>query len=185
MLYTKSLSENKTLELQLEWNVPTFLFSIYNIQKLFDESNIIFWNLSIFNDLFDFFISWTRKTDHAGFNLCITILGLFFAFSINDNRHWDEENNDYCKYSEPIPWTEEEKQIIKDGLTKIKEDQKLRKEKTPLTEYTDIKGKYLQSDRLYCYHEKRTDKIQNISFNLFSKFNIYIQLLKNKLKYII
>jgi hypothetical protein len=68
-----SLSENKTLEVQLE---------------LWEEDSC--W--------FDFHISWSRKTDHAGFNFDISIWRFAFYFSICDNRHWDYDKNTWSTY---------------------------------------------------------------------------------------
>lgn len=42
-------------------------------------------------DIFDFSISWTRKTDHAGFYLDLYLLGVWFSFSIADTRHWNDK----------------------------------------------------------------------------------------------
>jgi len=70
-----SLSKNKTLEVQ---------FSIW------DEED---------SPWFDFSCSLTRKKDHAGFNLSITIYRFAFYFSICDNRHWDEDENKWCVYT--------------------------------------------------------------------------------------
>jgi len=63
-----SLSKNKTLEVQVE---------------LWEEDTC--W--------FDFELSCTRKTDHAGFYLDIVIWRFCFYFSICDNRHWNYDEN--------------------------------------------------------------------------------------------
>ena len=44
---------------------------------------------------FNFSISWTRKTDHAGFQVTFEILDFMVDFKIYDNRHWDWDNNCY------------------------------------------------------------------------------------------
>ena len=47
---------------------------------------------------FHFSIKWNRHTDHAGFDFDIEIFGLYFIFTVYDNRHWDDFNNCYIKY---------------------------------------------------------------------------------------
>ncbi len=68
-----SLSENKTLEVQLE---------------LWDSDETIF--------RFDF--QWSRRTDHAGLNITFAIWRFSFYFSICDNRHWDYDKNTWSTY---------------------------------------------------------------------------------------
>jgi len=68
-----SLSENKTLEVQLE-----------------------FWDSD--ETIFDFSFKWSRRTDHAGVSLDISIWRFSFYFSICDNRHWDYEKKQWCVY---------------------------------------------------------------------------------------
>lgn len=65
-----SLSENKTLEVQFE---------------AWEEFSSSSW--------FDFHIMWSRKTDHAGFYIDISIWKFAFYFSICDNRHWNDDEN--------------------------------------------------------------------------------------------
>lgn len=40
---------------------------------------------------FDFSISWSKKTDHAGFKVELYFIGILILFQIYDNRHWDYE----------------------------------------------------------------------------------------------
>lgn len=43
---------------------------------------------------FDICSSWTKNTDHAGFNFYLSLLGFIqFEFNITDNRHWNNEEN--------------------------------------------------------------------------------------------
>ncbi len=56
-------------------------------------------NINIFG-LLSFWIRWSRKCDHAGFNLEIFLFGLRFHFNIYDCRHWDDETNDWEKYNQ-------------------------------------------------------------------------------------
>ena len=63
-----SVSKNKTLEAQI-----------------FIDKQMSKW--------FHFSMSWSRKGDHAGLNLEFGILGVFFYWSICDNRHWNWDAN--------------------------------------------------------------------------------------------
>jgi hypothetical protein len=40
-----------------------------------------------------FEISFSRKMDHAGFDLRIELFKIYLYFSIYDDRHWNEEEN--------------------------------------------------------------------------------------------
>jgi len=59
----KSITKNKTLEIQVtrweDWQ----------------------W--------FEFECKWTRRQDHAGFQLNVQVLGFYFHIWFCDNRHWD------------------------------------------------------------------------------------------------
>jgi hypothetical protein len=53
--------------------------------------------------LFDFEMRWNRKTDHAGFEFGIGILGYGIHFRIYDTRHWNDfdncwEEKDFSEY---------------------------------------------------------------------------------------
>ena len=99
MWKAKRLSENKTLEVQSMWWKPNFLYTILDKSIIiWDDSHYFVIYFLLFGDFLQLDIQWTRKTDHAGFRFHITILGLFFEFSIYDNRHWDDEKDDYCTY---------------------------------------------------------------------------------------
>ena len=38
--------------------------------------------------------------DHAGPKLSITLFGYTLSIELNDNRHWDDDTNDWEKYDE-------------------------------------------------------------------------------------
>lgn len=38
-----------------------------------------------------------RKMDHSGLDIGIDILGLYLFFKVYDNRHWDFDNECWCK----------------------------------------------------------------------------------------
>ena len=42
-------------------------------------------------EYFEFRIKWSRKEDHAGAEMAITIFGLSFRCSVFDMRHWNDE----------------------------------------------------------------------------------------------
>lgn len=72
------LSKNKTFELQLDRPNP------------------------IYSEIFKFYINWSLKGDHAGFKLLFSVYKLFFfCLDINDNRHWDYDNDCWVKYNGP------------------------------------------------------------------------------------
>lgn len=54
--------------------------------------------ITLFGSFLELDLGWTRKSDHAGFRFEITIFGHMFIFYTYDQRHWDDENNDWCKY---------------------------------------------------------------------------------------
>src|SRR5574343_1846045 len=62
------------------------------------EKNYIFY-LDILNML-NINIQKTYETDHAGFNFSINILGFNVDYSHYDIRHWDRDNDTWCKYDE-------------------------------------------------------------------------------------
>jgi hypothetical protein len=45
--------------------------------------------------LLDLQARWTHKTDHAGIELGIGILGYGISFRLYDNRHWNHEQGCY------------------------------------------------------------------------------------------
>jgi hypothetical protein len=47
--------------------------------------------------LFDIDIRWSRRTDHAGLEITVGILGYGISFRIYDTRHWDYDQNAYVK----------------------------------------------------------------------------------------
>jgi len=48
--------------------------------------------------LFDFEMRWNHKTDHAGFEFGIGLLGYGFHFRIYDTRHWDDYHKQWAVY---------------------------------------------------------------------------------------
>ena len=44
-------------------------------------------------DWFSFKIEWTRKRDHAGFEIYAELVGFVFILNLYDHRHWDYDNN--------------------------------------------------------------------------------------------
>ena len=49
--------------------------------------------------LLDVDIKWSHKTDHAGIEIGIGLLGYGIRFRIYDTRHWDYEKDTYSTYS--------------------------------------------------------------------------------------
>jgi len=48
--------------------------------------------------LLDFELRWTHRTDHAGFEFGIGILGYGIHFRIYDTRHWNPDTKQYEEY---------------------------------------------------------------------------------------
>lgn len=71
----KSLSKNKTLEVQFE---------------LWDEDS----------NWFEFHFEWSKKCDHAGLDIRIALWKFAFYFSICDNRHWNYDKNRWNTYND-------------------------------------------------------------------------------------
>ena len=49
--------------------------------------------------LFDANVRWTHRTDHAGFEIGIGLLGYGIHFRIYDSRHWNYEKDTYSSYT--------------------------------------------------------------------------------------
>ena len=48
--------------------------------------------------LFDIDVSWSIREDHAGFELCLGLLGYGVHFHIYDTRHWNYTANTWEEY---------------------------------------------------------------------------------------
>jgi hypothetical protein len=95
ILKCKQLSEHKFFELQISLT-KLYLAPLYVVFKLFTDE--YYFQISIQILFFDFDIIWSKKTDHAGFNLNFTIFWLFFSVSIYDCRHWNYETEKWYVY---------------------------------------------------------------------------------------
>jgi len=71
--------------------------SFFNISHKFWEIQLDRWN--DWTSYFDFHLSFTRKTDHAGFRFGFDIIGFSFNLEIYDSRHWNYENNKWENYT--------------------------------------------------------------------------------------
>lgn len=47
--------------------------------------------------LFDIDVSWGIREDHAGFEICLGLLGYGIHFHIHDTRHWDYNTNAFTQ----------------------------------------------------------------------------------------
>jgi len=47
--------------------------------------------------LFEIWLNWSTRRDHAGASLTLGLLGYSIAFIIYDQRHWDHESNSWSK----------------------------------------------------------------------------------------
>ena len=46
-----------------------------------------------FNSWINLLLDWSRKEDHAGLKVKVSLLWISFAFEIYDRRHWNYEAN--------------------------------------------------------------------------------------------
>ena len=53
-------------------------------------------------DAFEIGGGWSRHKDHAGPNIQVTILGVFFEISVYDYRHWNDTENRFYFDDEPV-----------------------------------------------------------------------------------
>ena len=86
--WSKNISRFKAIELQIyrcglcfevEHNLHIFSNAVGVYLKLF---GLLGWRAR-----------YSRKCDHAGFYISITLFGFEISFEIYDIRHWDEDNN--------------------------------------------------------------------------------------------
>jgi hypothetical protein len=59
-----------------------------------------FWEFQIIksDDILSFDLRITHRTDHAGVDLWVGLLGYSMNLNLYDNRHWDIETNTWVKY---------------------------------------------------------------------------------------
>lgn len=67
-----------------------------------------YWEVQIdsfeWTTLFDLEIDWSSRQDHAGLNVSITLLGIFFAAQVYDSRHWNDEAGRFYEADEDEGW---------------------------------------------------------------------------------
>lgn len=96
----KKSIKNKMKEFQINFYLylsPVLNFNI-DLRQDFDLFNI---DIDIFN-LFKLSLVQSKECDHAGFIANLSVLGLEFSYTKYDIRHWDNENNSWCVYSDDI-----------------------------------------------------------------------------------
>jgi len=94
-------SKNKSYSAQISIlnNSFNFVYTILNIKfKFLDDDHYFGLYLTLFGDLLDINIAWTRKTDHAGFKFNFTFLWLMIILETYDIRHWDYDNEKWEVY---------------------------------------------------------------------------------------
>lgn len=91
----KRISKYKTLE----WEVyNTTLYLELHKTFHFDRCGIsTYMNLC---GLFGWDCHWTRKQDHAGIRVSITLFGIDFNIELYDTRHWNDTNDCWETYEE-------------------------------------------------------------------------------------
>lgn len=110
----KSMQKFKSIfcNLHYNWHKRLFKNKCFEIEAysgLINLSNkllISFWSREIafafvlFYALLKFEIRITWKTDHAGINLWLGLLGFEVGLHFYDTRHWDIKNNRWERYDE-------------------------------------------------------------------------------------
>lgn len=65
-----------------------------------------FWEAQLMktSTLLGFSFAFTSRCDHAGVRVNIGLLGYELDFNFYDNRHWNQETNNWYKYGEDEGW---------------------------------------------------------------------------------
>lgn len=54
-------------------------------------------------DFFSVKCEWTRRRDHAGLVLYLELFGRYLQIDIHDNRHWNDDEDRWCRPGEHLP----------------------------------------------------------------------------------
>ena len=113
---------------------------------------------------FEIECGWSRHTSHAGPRIEVTILGVSFAISVYDYRHWNNAENRFYFDEEPeIDWigykgyTEDD---YWNDIKKCAKEHKLDEDYLPRCEAAFVE------DMLRCEHLKKLDEADNKPFVL-------------------
>lgn len=82
------ISSLKNLEIQFYLSKMYFNGLDFNIELFGDKTYFQFY-LDLY--LFKLDLTWSRRRDHAGINLYLTLFNVNLESNIYDIRHWDEE----------------------------------------------------------------------------------------------
>jgi len=86
---------NKAWEFQVSW----MAIIGRRLDFVIDLWSQMFISVNVFS-LFSFHILKQWKTDHAGFEIGLKILGLDLEYKYYDTRHWDYDNDKWEEYPE-------------------------------------------------------------------------------------
>lgn len=92
LLIEKTISENKSVCFQISWLNPWLGKLLHLDMHVLTEEHIFRFGIQ-FLCFFSFTIDWSRRSDHAGFEIETEIFGFMILFHIYDCRHWDDEND--------------------------------------------------------------------------------------------
>jgi hypothetical protein len=95
--WVSNVKKNKFKEFEIYLNFEILFEIFFNIALPREYNKEYVLNVDFLNIL-GLYISKNYKTDHAGFRFTINLFGLHICYSHIDSRHWDEDNNDWCKY---------------------------------------------------------------------------------------
>lgn len=98
-VWVSKLKKNKFKEFQIYFHFQIFPEIFFNIALPREYNKEYILNVDFLN-IVGLSISKNYKTDHAGFRFVIDIFGLNICFNHLDCRHWDDENDDWCKYDD-------------------------------------------------------------------------------------
>ena len=97
----ETLSNYKTYCIQVNIDKGlSFLYSIFAIEFsiLNNDNTLLHVQLALFGDLFNFDITWNKRTDHAGISIIFKMLWFTAYLSFCDTRHWDDEKDCWKVY---------------------------------------------------------------------------------------
>jgi hypothetical protein len=95
--WTQKPKENKAKELQIYTSLYLKPEIYFNLNLSQQDTNIFNFDIELFG-LLNFLICKDKKSDHAGLRIELNIFGLNINYIHYDIRHWDDENDTWCKY---------------------------------------------------------------------------------------
>lgn len=95
--WSKKPKENKAKELQIYTSLYLTPEINFNLNLSQQDTNIFNFDIRLFG-LLNLLICKDKKSDHAGLRIELNLFGLNTNYTHYDTRHWDYENDAWCKY---------------------------------------------------------------------------------------